>query len=191
MLDRSTFALTLAAAALLFVAALYTATTVGSEFMPPLDEETALFMPITDPRISLTKATQIMRQQDKIIAADPAVEKVVGKIGRAETATDPAPINMAETMLILKPKDQWPKGVTKDAILQRLDEKLRIVRAEEPEEPAVLDAEARQGDRRAHPRPPAALRRPVGDLDLEPPVAGLIIEAETRGVGDAGRPGRP
>lgn len=119
-------ALTLAAAALLFVAALYTATTIGSEFMPPLDEEMALFMPITDPRISLTKATEVMRQQDKIIAADPAVEKVVGKIGRAETATDPAPINMAETMVILKPKDQWPKGVTKDAILQRLDEKLRI-----------------------------------------------------------------
>lgn len=119
-------ALTLAAAALLFVAALYTATTIGSEFMPPLDEEMALFMPITDPRISLTKATEVMRQQDKIIAADPAVEKVVGKIGRAETATDPAPINMAETVVILKPKDQWPKGVTKDAILQRLDEKLRI-----------------------------------------------------------------
>ena len=119
-------ALTLAAAGLLFAAALYTATTIGSEFIPPLDEETALFMPITDPRISLTKATEIMRQQDKIIAADPAIEKVVGKIGRAETATDPAPINMSETMLILKPKDQWPKGVTKDAILQRLDEKLRI-----------------------------------------------------------------
>jgi Cu(I)/Ag(I) efflux system membrane protein CusA/SilA len=118
--------LTLAAAGLLFVAALYTATTIGSEFMPPLDEETALFMPITDPRISLTKATEIMRQQDRIIAADPAVEKVVGKIGRAETATDPAPINMAETMVILKPKDEWPKGVTKDAILQRLDEKLHI-----------------------------------------------------------------
>jgi Cu(I)/Ag(I) efflux system membrane protein CusA/SilA len=119
-------ALTLAAAGLLFAVALYTATTIGSEFMPPLDEETALFMPITDPRISLTKATEIMRQQDKIIAADPAIEKVVGKIGRAETATDPAPINMSETMLILKPKDQWPKDVTKDAILQRLDEKLRI-----------------------------------------------------------------
>jgi Cu(I)/Ag(I) efflux system membrane protein CusA/SilA len=118
--------LTLAAAGLLFVAALYTATTIGSEFMPPLDEETALFMPITDPRISLTKATEIMRQQDRIIAADPAVEKVVGKIGRAETATDPAPINMAETMVILKPKDSWPTGVTKDDILLRLDEKLHI-----------------------------------------------------------------
>jgi len=118
--------LTLAAAGLLFVAALYTATTIGSEFMPPLDEEIALFMPITDPRISLTKATEIMRQQDRIIAADPAVEKVVGKIGRAETATDPAPINMAETMVILKPKDSWPTGVTKDDILLRLDEKLHI-----------------------------------------------------------------
>src|SRR5664279_5556005 len=118
--------LTLAAAGLLFVASLYTATTIGSEFMPPLDEEIALFMPITDPRISLTKATEIMRQQDRIIAADPAVEKVVGKIGRAETATDPAPINMAETMVILKPKDSWPTGVTKDDILLRLDEKLHI-----------------------------------------------------------------
>jgi Cu(I)/Ag(I) efflux system membrane protein CusA/SilA len=119
-------ALTLAAAGVLFVAALYTATTIGSEFMPPLDEETALFMPITDPRISLTKATEIMRQQDRIIAADPAVEKVVGKVGRAESSTDPAPVNMEETMVTLKPKDQWPKGLTKDAILQRLDEKLRI-----------------------------------------------------------------
>jgi Cu(I)/Ag(I) efflux system membrane protein CusA/SilA len=118
--------MTVAAALLLFIAAIYTATTIGSEFMPPLDEETALFMPITDPRISLTKATEIMRQQDRIIAADPQVEQVVGKIGRAETATDPAPVNMAETMLILKPKDQWPKGLTKDAILQRLDDKLRI-----------------------------------------------------------------
>ena len=118
--------ITVAAAMLLFAAAVYTATTIGSEFMPPLDEETALFMPITDPRISLTKATEIMRQQDRIIAADPEVEQVVGKIGRAETATDPAPVNMAETMVILKPKDQWPKGLTKDAILQRLDEKLRI-----------------------------------------------------------------
>jgi Cu(I)/Ag(I) efflux system membrane protein CusA/SilA len=117
---------TVATALLFFIAAIYTATTIGSEFMPPLDEETALFMPITDPRISLTKATGIMRQQDRIIAADPEVEKVVGKIGRAETATDPAPVNMAETMVILKPKDQWSRGVTKDAILQRLDEKLRI-----------------------------------------------------------------
>ncbi len=117
---------TLAIAILLFGAALYTATTIGSEFMPPLDEESALFMPVTDPRISLTKATEVMRQQDRIIAADPAVQMVVGKIGRAETATDPAPTNMAETTVIFKPKDQWPAGTTKDSIIQRLDGKLHI-----------------------------------------------------------------
>jgi copper/silver efflux system protein len=119
-------AITLAIAVVLFGAAVYTATTIGSEFMPPLDEETALFMPITDPRISLSRATQIMRQQDRIIAADPEVAMVVGKVGRAETSTDPAPVNMGETTVVLKPKDQWPKGLTKDAILARLDEKLQI-----------------------------------------------------------------
>lgn len=117
---------TLAIAVALFGAALYTATTIGSEFMPPLDEETALFMPITDPRISETEATKIMRKQDSIIAADPAVAMVVGKIGRAETATDPAPINMGETTVVFKPKNEWPKGTTKDQILQRLDDKLHI-----------------------------------------------------------------
>lgn len=118
--------LTVSAAMCLFGAAVFTATTIGSEFMPPLDEETALFMPITDPRISQTKATEILRQQDRIIAADPAVETVVGKIGRAETATDPAPVNMAETTIVFKPKEQWAKGETKDSIIERLDQKLRI-----------------------------------------------------------------
>jgi copper/silver efflux system protein len=119
-------AITLSAAVALFVGALYTATTIGSEFMPPLDEETALFMPITDPRISLTRATEILRQQDAIIAADPQVAMVVGKVGRAETSTDPAPVNMAETTITFKPKAEWPKGLTKDAILARLDDKLQI-----------------------------------------------------------------
>ncbi len=119
-------AITLGAALLLFAAAVYTTTTIGTEFMPPLDEETALFMPITDPRISLTRATEIMRQQDRIIAADPQVAMVVGKVGRAETSTDPAPVNMEETTITFKPKDTWPKGLTKDAILARLDEKLQI-----------------------------------------------------------------
>jgi Cu(I)/Ag(I) efflux system membrane protein CusA/SilA len=118
--------ITLSVALTLFLAALYTATTIGSEFMPPLDEETALFMPITDPRISLTTATEILRQQDAIIAADPQVTMVVGKVGRAETSTDPAPVNMSETTITFKPKDQWPKGLTKDAILARLDDKLQI-----------------------------------------------------------------
>jgi Cu(I)/Ag(I) efflux system membrane protein CusA/SilA len=119
-------AITLGAALALFCAAVYTATTIGSEFMPPLDEETALFMPITDPRISLTEATRILRQQDAIIAADPAVAMVVGKVGRAETSTDPAPVNMSETTITFKPKEQWPKGLTKDEIMARLDEKLQI-----------------------------------------------------------------
>jgi Cu(I)/Ag(I) efflux system membrane protein CusA/SilA len=119
-------AITLSAALILFCAALYTATTIGSEFMPPLDEETALFMPITDPRISLTKATEILRQQDAIISADPQVAMVVGKVGRADTSTDPAPVNMSETTITFKPKDQWPKGLTKDAILARLDDELQI-----------------------------------------------------------------
>jgi len=119
-------AITLGIALVFFCAAIYTATTIGSEFMPPLNEETAVFMPITDPRISLTRATEILRQQDAIIAADPAVAMVVGKVGRAETSTDPAPVNMSETTITFKPVSQWPKGLTKDAILARLDEKLQI-----------------------------------------------------------------
>jgi copper/silver efflux system protein len=118
--------LTLGAAVVIFVGAVLLATTIGSEFMPPLNEETALFMPITDPSISLTKAEEILRWQDKVIAQDPLVESVVGKIGRAESAIDPAPVNMTETVIVLKPKDQWPSGTTKETILQRLDEKLRM-----------------------------------------------------------------
>ena len=117
---------TLAGASALFIFAMFLATTIGSEFMPPLNEETAMFMPITDPAISLTKATEILREQDRIIAQDPAVENVVGKIGRADTSTDPAPINMTETIVTLKPRDQWPAGTTKEDILQRLDTKLRM-----------------------------------------------------------------
>ncbi|MGE0405138.1 MAG: efflux RND transporter permease subunit, partial [Candidatus Korobacteraceae bacterium] len=116
----------LGSAVLLFGLAIYLGSTIGSEFMPPLDEETAMWMPITDPSISLTKAAEIMRKQDQIIASDPAVATVVGKIGRAETSTDPAPINMAETIITFKPKEQWSPGETKDSILQRLDEKLRM-----------------------------------------------------------------
>ena len=118
--------LTLSLAASLFGFSLYVATTIGSEFMPPLDEETAMWMPVTDPSISLSTATDLMRRQDGIIAQDPAVESVIGKIGRAETSTDPAPINMSETIVTFKPKDQWPAGLTKDDILQRLDAKLRM-----------------------------------------------------------------
>jgi copper/silver efflux system protein len=116
----------MAAAFGLFLLAMALVPTIGSEFMPPLDEETAMFMPITDPAISLTKATQILRDQDRIIAQDPMVDNVVGKIGRADTSTDPAPINMTETIITLKPREQWPSGTTKEDILQRLDAKLRM-----------------------------------------------------------------
>jgi copper/silver efflux system protein len=118
--------LTLVAAILLFGIALIVASTIGSEFMPPLDEETAMWMPVTDPSISLTHAAELMRIQDQIIAEDPAVAMVVGKIGRAESSTDPAPINMSETIVTFKPKEEWPAGQTKDDILQRLDSKLRM-----------------------------------------------------------------
>jgi copper/silver efflux system protein len=118
--------ITLCTAVMIFAVALLLAMTIGSEFMPPLNEETALFMPITDPSISLTKAADILRRQDKVISQDPLVESVVGKIGRAESAIDPAPINMTETVIVFKPKDQWPSGTTKETILQRLDEKLRM-----------------------------------------------------------------
>jgi len=117
---------TLCLAIVIFVSAVLLTTTIGSEFMPPLNEETALFMPITDPSISLTKAGEILRWQDKVIAQDPLVESVVGKIGRAESAIDPAPVNMTETVIVFKPKNQWPSGTTKETILQRLDEKLHM-----------------------------------------------------------------
>jgi Cu(I)/Ag(I) efflux system membrane protein CusA/SilA len=117
---------TLTFAASLFVLAIWMASRIGSEFMPPLDEETAMWMPVTDPSISLTKASELLREQDRIISQDPVVASVVGKIGRAETSTDPAPINMTETILTFKPRNEWPEGLTKDAVLQRLDEKLRM-----------------------------------------------------------------
>jgi Cu(I)/Ag(I) efflux system membrane protein CusA/SilA len=118
--------LTLACATGLFAFAIFLASGIGSEFMPPLDEETAMWMPVADPSISLTKATELLREQDRIIAQDPVVSSVVGKVGRAETSTDPAPINMTETILTFKPKSEWPAGLTKEAIMQRLDEKLRM-----------------------------------------------------------------
>jgi len=82
---------------------------LGSEFMPPLDEGTLLYMPSTLPGISVSEATRVLQQQDKIIAGFPEVERVFGKAGRAETSTDPAPFSMMETTIVLKPQDQWPR----------------------------------------------------------------------------------
>lgn len=82
---------------------------LGSEFMPPLDEGVLLYMPTTMPGISVTEAQRLLQTQDKIIKSFPEVERVFGKAGRAETATDPAPFSMMETVVVLKPKEQWPK----------------------------------------------------------------------------------
>jgi len=100
---------------------------LGSEFMPPLDEGDILYMPTTFPGISITKAREILQQTDKIIKTFPEVETVFGKIGRAETATDPAPLSMIETIAQLKPRDQWPdpKKTTRD-LMQEMDKELRI-----------------------------------------------------------------
>ncbi len=94
---------------------------LGSEFMPPLNEGDLLYMPTTPPGISITKAKELLQQTDRLIAKHPQVAHVLGKIGRAETATDPAPLSMIETTILLTPKDTWPKGKTIDDIIKELD----------------------------------------------------------------------
>lgn len=94
---------------------------IGSEFMPPLYEGDLLYMPTTLPGISVTKAREILQQTDKIIKTFPEVESVFGKIGRAETATDPAPLSMIETTIQLKPRDQWREGMTPDKLVEELN----------------------------------------------------------------------
>lgn len=99
---------------------------LGSEFMPPLDEQSILFMPVTLPDISNAEAKRILQVQDKIIKSVPEVDKVLGKAGRASTATDNSPISMIETIIMLKPKSAWRKGKTKKDIINELDAKLQI-----------------------------------------------------------------
>jgi copper/silver efflux system protein len=99
---------------------------MGSEFMPALDEGSILFMPVTLPSASITEVSRIMQTQDAIIKSVPEVESVLGKAGRAETSTDPAPVSMIESIIILKPKSQWRPGITKDDIISELDAKLQI-----------------------------------------------------------------
>ena len=99
---------------------------LGTEFMPPLDEQSILFMPVTLPDVSNAEIKRILQVQDKIIRAVPEVDKVLGKAGRASTATDNAPISMIETIIMLKPKSQWREGITKKDIIKELDAKLQI-----------------------------------------------------------------
>jgi Cu(I)/Ag(I) efflux system membrane protein CusA/SilA len=101
---------------------LWPANKLGSEFMPPLDEGDLMYMPTTYPGISIGKARQLLQQTDKLIKSVPEVASVFGKIGRADTATDPAPLTMIETTIQFKPEDQWREGVTKDSIRKELEQ---------------------------------------------------------------------
>ncbi len=99
---------------------------IGSEFMPSLDEGTLMYMPTTLPGISVTKAAELMQTQDRIIKSFPEVETVFGKAGRALTATDPAPTEMFETIITLKPKSEWRPGVTTESLKQEMDAALQF-----------------------------------------------------------------
>lgn len=99
---------------------------MGSEFMPPLDEGSILFMPVTLPDVSNSEVKRILQVQDKIIKSVPEVQNVLGKAGRANTATDNSPISMIETIILLKPKKEWRKGLAKDDIINELNAKLQL-----------------------------------------------------------------
>ena len=115
----------LAAAAALGVTA-YPAMKLGTEFMPVLDEGTLLYMPATLPSISVTKSAELLQVQDRIIKSFPEVLSVFGKAGRANTATDPAPLEMAETVINLKPRSEWRPGMTTDKLIAELDAALQF-----------------------------------------------------------------
>ncbi|MFZ0711203.1 MAG: CusA/CzcA family heavy metal efflux RND transporter [Terrimicrobiaceae bacterium] len=114
-------------AAALLAAAVFLATRIGSEFMPPLNEGSLLFMPVLLPSTSLTEVKRVMAWQDRVIKSLPEVESVAGKLGRAETPTDPAPVEMIETTIMLKPQEAWRSGMTKEKIIAELSEKLSLI----------------------------------------------------------------
>ncbi len=118
--------LLIATAILATIAGLWPLRHLGTEFMPELDEGDYMYMPTTLPAISIGKAAQLLQQTDKLIRTVPEVQTVYGKIGRADTATDPAPINMIETLVRLKPRDQWRPGVTPESLRQELNEIVRL-----------------------------------------------------------------
>ena len=99
---------------------------IPGEFMPPLDEGDLLFMPVLLPGASLSQVKEVMRTQDIVIKSMPEVETVVGKLGRAETATDPAPVAMIETVIKLKPKDEWRPGMTRGKLIEEIKERTRM-----------------------------------------------------------------
>lgn len=101
-------------------------TRLGSEFMPPLWEETLLYMPITLPGISVQEAGRVLEMQDRVLKAFPEVQSVFGKAGRAETPLDPAPLSMVETTIVFKPESQWPRGMTHEKLIQQMDQALQV-----------------------------------------------------------------
>ncbi|WP_145578554.1 efflux RND transporter permease subunit [Yersinia alsatica] len=117
---------TLAIAGMLLLATLYPLSRLGSEFMPALDEGDLLYMPSTLPGISVREASHLLQQTDRLIKTVPEVDTVFGKAGRAETATDPAPLTMIETTIRFKPKDQWRPGMTMDKLIEELDATVNI-----------------------------------------------------------------
>jgi Cu(I)/Ag(I) efflux system membrane protein CusA/SilA len=117
---------TVLATLLILIVTLYPMFNLGSEFMPPLYEGDLLYMPTTLPGISITKAKELLQQTDRIIKSFPEVETVFGKIGRAETATDPAPLTMIETTILLKPEDQWREGMTPEKLVDELDRAIQF-----------------------------------------------------------------
>ena len=118
--------LTLVFALLLMLLTVYPASKLGSEFMPTLNEGTLLYMPSSLPGMSVTKAAELMQSQDKIIKQFQEVESVYGKAGRAQTATDPAPLEMFETTINLKPQSAWRDGLTLDMLIAELDQALQF-----------------------------------------------------------------
>ncbi len=117
---------TIALALVTLAASYYPASQLGSEFMPTLNEGTLLYMPSSLPGMSITKAAEMLQTQDKIIKSFPEVSSVFGKAGRANTATDPAPIEMFETVINLKPQDEWRPGMTTDKLIAEMDKALQI-----------------------------------------------------------------
>jgi Cu(I)/Ag(I) efflux system membrane protein CusA/SilA len=113
-------------AALLVAIGLWPASRLGTEFMPDLDEGDLLYMPSTFPAVSIGKAQEILQQTDKLIMTVPEVKRVFGKMGRAETATDPAPLTMVETTIQLKPRDQWREGMTLEKLKQELNSRVTL-----------------------------------------------------------------
>lgn len=118
--------LTVVLALIILGASYWPAKQLGTEFMPNLNEGTLFYMPITLPGISITKATELLQTQNKIIKSFPEVESVFGKLGRAGTATDPAPTEMMETIVNLKPKEQWRPGLTVDSLIAEMDKSLQF-----------------------------------------------------------------